>query len=143
MAKSVILLCVAVCVLMPGCASWQACRFGVTGQLAIPEGERRLEKHRLVAEIESALQPLGFSSAHVMPKVSPELIVFSLGDGFSIAKDRIDVGLEPDSMSIFVRDYKDVEESAKTAKVIEVIEKRVGDSFHANITFTRVTRCII
>jgi hypothetical protein len=82
MAKPIVVLCLLVCCfLSAGCASFQPCRFWVTGEITKGEDRAQLQRDRVVAEIGTALKPLGFSDPHVLPNIDPEMVVYSLGRG--------------------------------------------------------------
>jgi hypothetical protein len=143
MAKPLIALCLTICSLSAGCSSLQPCRFWVTGRITDYGSEGQPPRDRVVAEIGTALKPLGFSDPHVMPNIEPELVVYTLGQGFALVGDRIDVRFEPTSMSVSVRDYNQTKESAVDKQVVDAIQGRIATVFHATIQFQPVTRCIL
>src|SRR6185312_14412298 len=105
MARPLSKLSLLVCFLLVGCTAVQVCHFGVTGQIAGLQLRETPNRDRLIAELDAELRPLGFSAPHVLPYIKPEIIVFSLGSGFSIGGERIDVRVEPEAMRVSVRDY--------------------------------------
>ena len=126
-----------------GCASWQPCPYGVTGQIVGVDSAVPAQRNRLVEELESALHPLGFSAPEPVPHIEPEQILFSLTRGSSLTGDRLTVAIALDSMQLSIRDHVNVRETPLAKDTITAVQTHLATAFHATIDLKRVTRCYI
>jgi len=126
-----------------GCASWQPCPYGVSGQIVGVDSAVPAQRKRLVEELGSALHPLGFSGPESVPHIEPEQILFSLTRGSRISGDHLTVVIALDSMQLSIRDHVNVRETPLDRDTITAVQTHLATAFHATIDFGRVTRCYI
>ena len=91
MAKPLNVLWTIASLFLVGCASWQPCPYGVSGQIVGVDSAVPAQRNRLIEELGNALLPLGFSGPKPVPYIEPGHILFSLKRGSSISGERLTV----------------------------------------------------
>ena len=125
--------------MLAGCGV--GCLYGESGKVTVIRTDSRLDPERVVAVVGDALRPLGFSgpAAEKPAPGSPRYwdYRFSVGAGKFAPRERVDVLIKFDGLSISLADFAGGWKASRFDRgVTEAIETRLRSELDADIAFT-------
>jgi hypothetical protein len=130
---------VAIAAMLAGCGV--GCLYGETGKVTVIRADSPPSPERVVEIVGDALRPMGFSG-HVPYPMTPKPpwyldYEFSLGVGKFAPRERVDVHIKFDDLSISLSDFaRNSKASAFDLRVMEAIQTRLRSDLDADIAFT-------
>jgi hypothetical protein len=129
----------ALAAMLTGCAV--GCLYHESGQVVVVSGESPPSPERIVEVVGASLRPLGFAG-RVANNMTPRPpwywdYEFSVGVGKFAPRERVDVFIKYDDVSITLSDFaRNSRASAFDHSVMEAIQARLRSELGADISFT-------
>jgi hypothetical protein len=130
---------VAIATMLAGCGI--GCLYGETGKVTVTRADSPPSPERVVEIVGDALRPMGFSGQVPYPIIPKPPwywdYEFSVGVGKFAPRERVDVYIKFDDLSISLSDFaKNSKASAFDRSVTEAIKTRLRSELDADIAFT-------
>jgi hypothetical protein len=133
-----LLLLAAVGAVLPACATISKCHYGATAVVVLTPTGHYENTPELVAVLDAALKPLGYSAGTKLPIPDKDLYGYSVGAGLHLVpENRVDVRLDVAAGTISIYDYQNYSRSDFVTRTEEAIARGVDTSYRQRLDFKR------